>query len=294
MRLLLALCLLFPLVLRANDAELNRELERVYSRWCAAMSSHDAEGWHATTASYRQVLTRNLIVSQKQPFPDALFAIPLRPPDTGLLRRVKTHTKGPTANMLFFGRVDLGLGEENEIPENLLLLRFVREGSAWKFDTTRLINLSGLPKVRAELKSTGDSPYLDDEELLPSGVVPPTGQLCRIPEHVAMLSVISVGYSTTASLNGFAFAPVHNNMDRQLVIGGLNTGANALNLDIHKIELPKDKEAKRILQINAYVMTGYESRPSIRVYTWEAPATGELPSQVSLDVNVNQRSMKGQ
>jgi len=292
MRLLLALCLLFPLALRGEDAELNHELERVYSRWCAALSSHDAEGWHETTASYRQVLTRNLIVSQKQPFPDALFAIPLRPPDTGLLRHVKTHTKGPTANMIFFGKVDLGLSDDTEIPDNLLLLRFVHEATGWRFDTTRLINLNGLPRVRAQLKASGDSPYLDDEDLLPSGVAPPTPKLCRAPEHVAMLNVISIGYSTTASVNGYTFAPVKDNVDRQLIIGGLNTGANPLNLEIHPTEIPKD--VKRKLQISAFVMTGYESRPAIRVYTWEAPASGELPTQVSLDVNVNQRSMKGQ
>lgn len=291
MRLLLALCLLLPLTLRGEDAELNHDLERLYSRWCAALSSHDVEGWQQTTATYRQVITRNLIVSQKQPFPDALFAIPLRPPDTGLLRHVKTLVKGPTANLIFFGKVDLGLTEASEVPDNLLLLRFVREGTKWKFDTTRLINLAGLPKVRADLKSTGDSSYLNDDDLLPSGVLPPTPALCRVPEHIAMLYVTSIGYSTTATVNGHTFPAVKDNVDRQLILGGLNTGANPLNLEIHPSELPKN--GKRKLQVSAFVITGYESRPSIRVFAWEAP-DGQLPSQVALDLNVNQRSMKGQ
>ena len=291
MRLLLALCLLLPLTLHGEDAELNHQLERVYSRWCAALSSHDVAGWQQTTATYRQVITRNLIVSQKQPFPEALFAIPLRPPDTGLLRRVRTHVKGPTANLIFFGKVDLGLTEASEVPDNLLLLRFVREGANWKFDTTRLINLAGLPKVRADLKATGDSSYLNDEDMMPSGVLPPTPAVCRVPEHVAMLYVTSIGYTTSANLNGYAFPMVKDNMDRQLILGGLNTGANPLNLEIHPSELPKG--ATRKLQVSAFVMTGYENRPAIRVFTWEPPA-GELPSQVALDVNVNQRSMKGQ
>src|SRR6476659_5601360 len=137
-----AALLLSAIALRAADSEVRQELEHTYSAWRSALAARDLQGWARVTASYRQMATRNLIVSQKQLFPDALFNLPMRPPETATLRYLGTKVVGNTAHVAYFGKVDLGLVDPAEIPDNVLILKFIKEATGWKFDTSRLLNLS--------------------------------------------------------------------------------------------------------------------------------------------------------
>jgi hypothetical protein len=267
MRTLTIAFLALTLVARAEDGDLRRELERTYSSWKKALATHDLAEWKRVTATSRQALTRNLIVSQKQPFPDSLFTLPLRPPETNTLRLVKTETKGPTANLVFFGKVDLGISEASEVTENLLVLKFIKEGDRWKFDTTRVINLSGAPDIRAELKNNGTSAFLNESELTPTGIVPSTPPPCSMRDHIGVLEITSIGYATEAKVNGFEAATVTDNIEQHLIIGGLKTGDNALVLKIKPTPIPEGE--KREIQVEAVVLTGEESRPSVHVFTWK-------------------------
>src|SRR6476620_8859334 len=105
----LAAILWSTVLLYAEDMEVRPELERTYSAWRAALAARDVSGWQKSTASHRQVATRNLIVSQKQPFPDALFTLPMRPAEIATLRFLQIKVLGNTANTAYFGKVDLGL-----------------------------------------------------------------------------------------------------------------------------------------------------------------------------------------
>ncbi len=290
MRIFLAAIFLFSQALHAEDTDLRRELEHTYSLWRNAIAAHDISGWQRSTASYRQALTRNLIVSQKQPFPDALFAIPMRPPETSTLRMVKVAAKGATAHLMFFGKVDLGITEASEVPENLLILKFIKDKEAWKFDTTRVVNLSGAPEIRAELKNNASSPYLNEPELNPTGVVPPTPAPCTIPDRIGVLQIASVGYETRAIVNGFEVATVTDNLEQHLVIGGLKDGENPLKLQFKATALPED--VPRQLQINALVLTGDESKPTIRVYTWK-PEGNTTPETLDQIIHVNKLTLRG-
>ncbi|MEZ0390270.1 MAG: hypothetical protein ACAI34_24540, partial [Verrucomicrobium sp.] len=178
--ILLALLFLPSLALQADNATSRREMEQAYSRWREAMVTRSLASWQQATAVPRQIMTRNLIVSQKQPFPAALFDLPIRPPETATLRFVKIDINGATGQLVYFGKVDMGLLDSPEIPENLLILKFLREGTAWKFDTTRLVNLATVPDVRATLKNGGSSAFLNDPEFAPDGVVPPTPKPCPV------------------------------------------------------------------------------------------------------------------
>lgn len=288
MRLLPLIFLAAAFALRAEDTDLRRELERAYSNWRTAIATHDLPGWTRATAAYRQAVTRNLIVSQKQPFPDALFNLPIRPPSTNTLRLVKTDAKGATASMVYFGKVDLGITEAAEVPENLLVLKFVKEQEKWKYDTTRIINLAGAPEIRSELKNTGSSSFLNEPDLAPTGVVPATPPYCQMRDHIAVLEMTSVGYSTTATMNGFDVATVTDNVEQHLVIGGLRTGDNALKLTVKPTTIPEG--AKRELEINAVVLTGEENRPSVRVFTWKPD--GAPPEGSEHNVVVSKMTMR--
>ena len=162
-----------------------------------------------------------MIVSQKQPFPQALFDFPLRAPEPGTLRFMKSEANGPTAHAVYFGKVDVGIPDAGEIPENLLLLKFINESGRWKFDTLRLVNLAGAPDVRASLKNGGSSGMLNSPEFVPSGIVPPPRSSCQAPDHVAALQVASLGYATVPRVNGFALPVVADAAEQHIIIGGL-------------------------------------------------------------------------
>lgn len=285
----LAAILLPAFTLQAADSEVRPELERTYSAWRAALAARDMRGWQQATASHRQLATRNLIVSQKQPFPEALFNLPMRPAEIATLRFLGLKVVGNTAHTAYFGKVDLGLVDPSEVPENILILKFTREASGWKFDTSRLLNLAGSPEVRATLQNGGTHAVLDEPGLAPDGVVPPTPKPCPVPDRIGVLQVASFGYTTRATVNGFDAATVRDNAEEHIIIGGLRDGENPLVLEVKEEEVPEGEE--RYLEVNALVLTGEEKRPTIQVFGWK-PEGKSLAEPVKLTIFVNRITMR--
>lgn len=285
-----AAALLPELAAQGDEASLRRELERVFSDWRRAMVARSLAGWREHTAAHRQMHTRNLIVSRKMPFPEALFDFPLRAPEPGTLRFLKAEALGPTAHAVYFGKVDVGIPDAGEIPENLLLLKFVHESARWKFDTLRLVSLASAPDVRAALKNGGSSPFLGEPEFRPSGVLPPTPKACPVPDHVASLQVASLGYATAAQVNGFALPVVADAAEQHIIVGGLRDGDNTLTLEIKPT--PVAEGSARHLEVNAVVMTGNDARPQIRVFHWRPPA-GAAPPFSEQKIIVNKITLRG-
>ena len=282
----LAAILSSSMTLRAADAAVRPELERTYSAWRAALAARDVSGWQKATASHRQVATRNLIVSQKQPFPDALFNLPMRPAEIATLRFLQIKVLGNTAN---FGKVDLGLVDPSEVPDNILILKFVREAAGWKFDTSRLLNLAGSPEMRASLQNGGTPAVLDDPAFAPDGVVPPTAKPCPAPDRIGVLQVASFGYITRATVNGFDAGTVQDNAEEHIIIGGLRNGENPLVLEVQEQAIPEGED--RHLEVSALVLTGNEKKPTIQVFSWK-PEGKNLAEPVKLTIFVNRLTLK--
>jgi hypothetical protein len=276
--------------LRGQDPELRRTLERAYSGWKQALIAQDLTRWQQNTAAHRQMATRNLIVSQKQEFPHALFAIPMRPPEIATLRFVGVTEKGNTANAVYFGKVDLGLVDPTEVPETLLLLKFVRESTGWKFDTTRVFNLAGAPpSIQATLKNGGQANFLDDPAFAPTGDVPPVPKPCPVPDRIGVLQIASFGYATKAAVNGFDVAMVQDNAEEHLVIGGLKNGDNPMVVETRQLPVPEG--AERSLEINAVILTGDQKRPTIEVFSWK-PEKHPVPEFQKMTIFVNKITMR--
>lgn len=277
------------LTLHAADREVRPELERTYSAWRAALAARDVSGWQKATASHRQVAIRNLIVSQKQPFPDALFNLPMRPAEIATLRFLQIKVLGNTANTAYFGKVDLGLVDPSEVPDNILILKFVKEASGWKFDTSRLLNLTGSPEMRATLQNGGTPSVLDDPAFAPDGVVPPTAKPCPLPDRIGVLQVASFGYITKATVNGFDAGTVQDNAEEHIIIGGLRDGENPLVLEVQEQPIPEGEE--RHLEVSALVLTGDEKKPTIQVFSWK-PEGKNLAEPVKVTIFVNRLTLK--
>jgi hypothetical protein len=285
----LASILWSTITLHAADMEVRPELERTYSAWRAALAARDVSGWQKSTASHRQVATRNLIVSQRQPFPDALFNLPMRPAEIATLRFLQIKVVGNTANTAYFGKVDMGLVDPSEIPDNILILKFVKEATGWKFDTSRLLNLAGSPEMRASLQNGGTPAVLDDPAFAPDGVVPPTAKPCPLPDRIGVLQVASFGYLTKATVNGFDAGTVQDNAEEHIIIGGLRNGENPLVLEVQEQPIPEGEE--RHLEVSALVLTGDEKKPTIQVFTWK-PEGRNLAEPVKVTIFVNRLTLK--
>lgn len=289
MKFTLIACLALVLTASADEAALRRDLEKTFSDWRAAIATHNLADWQQCTATSRQVLTRNLIVSQKQLFPKALFEFPLHAPETSTLRFIKAGEKGATANLIYFGKADLGIPDPGEIPELLVMLKFINESSRWKFDTVKLVNLDPAPEILAMLKNGNGNAAINMPEFSPSGIVPPTPKACPAPDHMAALQITSLGYTTSATVNGFALPVVRDGAEQHLIIGGLKDGENALTLEVKPT--PVAEGSARHFEVNAIVITGNEKKPSIRVFNWK-PEGETAPEFSEKKIYVNKITLR--
>lgn len=290
MKFIIATCLALVVNALADEATLRHNLEKIFSEWRTAISTHNLAGWQQSTASSRQMLTRNLIVSQKQPFPQALFEFPLHAPEVTTLRFIKAEAKGATANMIYFGKADLGIPDPGEIPELLVILKFINESNTWKFDTVKLVNLDSAPEILATLKNGNPNAALNMPEFSPSGIVPPTAKACPVPDYKAGLQITSLGYVTSATVNGFALPVVRDGAEQHVIIGGLKEGENTLTLEVKTT--PVAEGSARHFEVNAIVITGDGKKPSIRVFNW-SPEGATAPEFSEKKIYVNKITLRG-
>ena len=129
---------------RPGDAKLRDDLDVAYNTWRLHLLRGNYDGWRSTTSAYRQVKVRNLAVSEKRPFPASLFRQPMAPPALAPLMYVGSVVNGPTAAATYYGKVDLGLGQE-PTDSNALVLLFTHENGKWKYDQARFSTSPACP-----------------------------------------------------------------------------------------------------------------------------------------------------
>lgn len=273
-----------------ENSDLRLNLDKIYTEWRSALLAKNLKAWQTCTTTYRQVTTHNLIVSQRLRYPDAIFVLPVVPPDQRKLKLLEVEAVGETAHLIYYGKIDLGLGDEvKDIPENLIVLKFFKEKSGWLFDSTKFINLADNPDMRDSCQR-GNPEFLKHPPFNPPGVAPSVPKICREPEKVAALRVQAIGYEVIATVNGFEGTPIVDTAEQQLIIGGLQRGDNPLKLQVKPLPIPEGEE--RYLQVEAVHLTGEEKRPAVRVFDW-TPKTSTVPPVVDLTIQVNNLTLKG-
>lgn len=265
-----------------DEAGLQAALEKVYYKWRDAMQHKDAKAWAASITLYRQTVIRNMVVSERKTFPDAVFASEVQPPALTGLRLLEAQAVGDTAHLVYFGRIDMGQDKEL-IRENLLKLKFGRENGVWKYDSNRISRLDSAPEVVKELKAGKRPDFLDSPEYTPPGSMPPPPPLCRVPDYKAGSKLQSFGYETTMSMNGITYDPVRDGLDQQILIGGLVKGHNEITL--HMKPVPKPEGGKAALEIRIYKLSKDPAKPGTEVLRWQAPESG-APAKVTLPIEV--------
>lgn len=282
---------LLPGNLFADDSsELRGTLDKIYSEWRSALLAKNLKAWQTCTTTYRQIVTHNTIVSQRLRYPDAIFVLPVTPPDTLKLKLLEVEAVGETAHLVYFGKIDLGLGDEvKDVPENLIVLKFFKEKTGWKFDSTKFINLADNPEMR-EACQRGNPEFLKHPPFNPPGTAPTVPKVCKEPEKVAGLRISAIGYEVVPTVNGFPGTPVVDKVEQQIITGGLNRGDNPLQLQVKELPVPQGEE--RFLEVEAVHLTGEEKVPAVRVFDW-TPKTKPVPPVVELNIAITNGTLKG-
>lgn len=245
--------------------DVRSECERAYRGWVNANERKDFRSWKRNVAEHRFALTHNMVKSRKDEWPKVLFEIPFRAPDIATLRHMSTFQEGPTAHLIYYGKVDFGiLDPGQEAPENILMLRFIKEDSGWKFDNTRFFNLSGDPAAQ-EMAKKGDLTILTDDRFQPTGVKPETPRLIESPDYVGEMWIASIGYETKITIADLHTSVVGNNVVTDLVIGGLSRNGQQIQVEVSEIEIPEDVE--RRFEIEIYALR--PGKKAHRVWQWK-------------------------
>ncbi len=265
-QLLVLTCLTGASILPAQSGdEVRPALELAYARWRTAVEARDAKDWASAITMHRQVITRNMVISQGLAFPKSVFETMLAPAETRGLRLLEAQAVGDTAHLLYFGKVNMG-DAPNVIPENLLMLKFFRENGAWKFDSSKLIQLSTQPERRAKLLA-GEAPdFLDLPEFTPPGNAPAPPPLAPVPDHITGCTLQSIGYETILLVNGQEhFA--NDGIVRFFITGGLRNGGNNIQLKVKRLDVPKEVEP--VLAVDLFTRPESKDEKGNRVFHYE-------------------------
>lgn len=250
---------------------LRPSLETIYSAWREAMIRRDPSAWQRATAEHRKVEVRNRIISEKKPYPSAIFDLPAPPPSLGGLKFLEAKQNGPTAKASYFGKIDFGVG--GDPTDNLLVLSFTRGSGGWLYDRADFVNLAALSAVRKEL-AAGDLSYLKETpEAQPSGVIPPTPISANPAKHVAKVYVFCPGREVQVQINKISRHRFTNAKEAQIVIGGAVDGSNEVQYSIKKLEGGTGKE---VMTIRVYLMSEIPGAKPIKAYEYQI-AEGKTP-----------------
>lgn len=198
------------------------------------MAEGNLEKWEAATAYSRQIETRNRMVSQRLPFPGALFDSPIESPSLGGLIPLGVLSTGTTATSSYFGKIKFGEVEGAAARDNILVLHFLKEEDRWTFDNLRVVRIDNDSEVLLQIRN-GDFSFLQGEEFQPAGQLPPVPQPVAMPEYVAEAWIDSSGCETTVTVNGHLTGKFPNVKTAELVIGGLRAGQNRITLEIRRL-----------------------------------------------------------
>lgn len=240
-------------------------LEQTYRAWREAMLRKDSVTWKQVTAPHRQMEIKNRILSEKRPFPAAVFDLPAAPPKIDGMKFLEAIQNGATAKASYFGKVDFGIGSKSG--DNLLVISFVRGQGIWLYDRADVVNLASLPEVRKEL-AAGNLKYLKETlEARPSGVVPPTPIEARPAKTIAKVYVFCPGREVNAQINRISRHRFANVQEAEVVIGGALDGINEVQFTTRRLEGSTGKEA---ISIRVYLMSQVPGVKPIKVFEYQA------------------------
>ena len=233
------------------------------------MIQKDYRAWQQVTAVHKQAEVKNRIVSEKLPFPAAVFELPAPPPSLAGLKFLEASQKGRTAKAAYFGKIDFGVG--GKPTDNLLVLSFIHNGKHWTYDKADYVNLTALTDVRNEL-ARGDLSYLKGvPEANPSGIVPTAPVPVNPASIIAKVYVFCPGREVQVLVNKVSRHRFANAKEAEVVIGGARPGLNEIQYSVRKLEGGTGVEA---MTIRVYLMSEVQGVSPMKVFEYQVPEKG--------------------
>ncbi len=247
-----------------QDVALQGQLEKVYAYWRNAMVQKEYATWTKATAAHRQMIVKNRLHSERRLFPQGVFDVPAAPPTLAGLKNVQSKRNGRTAKLVYFGKIDFGVG--GDPTENLLVVDFVQENTGWKYDMAEFVSLSALPEVREEM-TKGDYSYVaKTRELAPTGVVPPIPMAIPVAKYIAKVYVFCPGRVVDVTVNRISKHRFGNAKEAELVMGGVVDRKNHISYSVKGLPGGTGKEA---LSIRVYVFSQIDGVKPLKVYEYQ-------------------------
>lgn len=253
-----------------TQAEFAKSLQDVYLYWRKAMVAKNYNAWNQITASHRKMSIQNRILSEKGRFPADVFKIPSAPPGLTDLKMLRVRSKGVTAKLVYFGKVDFGVGRTPL--DSLLVLSFLYEGKGWKYDSAEFINLSGLKEVLTQLQS-GNYAYIDGEAFLPDGKRPLKPIVIQRAKYIAKVYAYCPGREVRVTVNRISKHRFQDTQQSEVVIGGARDGMNQIRYFIKDLPGYKGDDP---LTIRVYIFSQINGVKPVKVYQYQT-AKGEKP-----------------
>lgn len=217
------------------DPSLRPTLESAYQAWRTAIASNNLAQWEAATAFSRQIEIRNRIVSQRLPFPQALFEDPIGTPGLEGLIGLGVFSTGTTATSTYFGKANFGSSDGVAVSDNILVLHFLREEGTWKFDNLRIVKIGNDAEILLKIRNA-DFSFLKDIEFQPAPQLPPIPQPVNTPDYIAEVWVDATGFEVTIEVNGHPTGTFSNIKISELVMGGIRSGQNSIKITTKLLE----------------------------------------------------------
>ena len=265
----------------AASPALTKSLQDVYLYWRNAMIKRDFNAWQNITASHRKLAIQNRVMSEKGEWPVSIFRLPAAPPALTNLKLLRARSKGVTAKLVYFGKIDFGVGGKPK--DNLLVLSYVHEGRGWKYDSAEFVNLNALPDVRGQLLS-GNLDYIDGKAFLPDGKRPARPIVVNRAKYIAKVYTYCPGREVQVSVNRVSRHRFQDIQHSEVILGGAKDGRNEIWFSIK--DLP-DYKGKDPLTIRVYLFSQKPGVQPVKVFQYQIEA-GQVPkNSLSTSFNVD-------
>jgi len=129
--------------------------------------------------------------------------------------------------------------------ERFLVLTLVKQGDGWKTHVVRTLSKHQIPGA-AKLLVKEDYSFLKRDPFLPPKSMPPT-PVRVAADYLGFLTLTSIGYTSTISINGHTCGSPSNSTLSSRIIGGLNSGDNSVALKVKAIDSPARREFKLLI-----------------------------------------------
>lgn len=258
------------------DPALAKSLQDVYLYWRSASVAKDYNRWSLITASHRKLAIQNRILSEKGRFPADIFRVPIAPPGLDKLKLLRARTRGVTAKLVYFGKVDFGIGGDPS--DNLYVLSFVHEGRGWKYDTAEFVNLSALKDVRSQLQS-GKLDYVDGEAFMPDGKRPIQPVAVKRAKYIAKVYAYCPGREVKVTVNKISKHRFQDTQQAEVVIGGAFDGRNEIRYSIKNLP---DYQGDEAMTLRVYIFSQLDAVKPVKVFQYQT-VKGEKPQRTGAE-----------